>query len=52
MTFKDKVALVGADECDQIGIVPNKAPIQLHAEAARRYFASRGIDKPHAFSQR
>lgn len=45
MTFKDKVALVGADECDQIGIVPNKAPIQLHAEAARNALADAGIDK-------
>ena len=30
-----KVAIVGADESDEIGIVPHKSVLQLHAEAAR-----------------
>jgi len=30
-----KVAIVGADESDEIGIVPHKSTLQLHAEAAR-----------------
>src|SRR5439155_1083225 len=30
-----RVAIVGADESDEIGIVPHKSTLQLHAEAAR-----------------
>jgi acetyl-CoA acetyltransferase len=45
MTFRDKVAIVGVDESDQIGIVPDRAPIQLHAEAARNALADAGIEK-------
>ena len=40
MSLKNKVAIVGADETDQIGIIPNMTPIMLHvaggAERAAR----------------
>jgi len=38
-----KVAIVGVDECDEIGIVPHKSSLQLHAEAARNALADAGI---------
>jgi len=40
-----QVAIVGADECDEIGIVPHKSVLQLHAEAARNALEDAGIDK-------
>ncbi len=40
-----KVAIVGVDESDEIGIVPHKSTLQLHAEAARNALADAGIDK-------
>ena len=40
-----KVAIVGVDESDEIGIVPHKSALQLHAEAARNALADAGIDK-------
>ena len=40
-----EVAIVGADESDEIGIVPNKSALQLHAEAARNALADAGIEK-------
>lgn len=43
--FFGKVAIVGVDESDEIGIVPHKSPLQLHAEAARNALADAGIDK-------
>ncbi len=38
-----KVAIVGADESDEIGIVPHKSTLDLHAEAARNALADAGI---------
>lgn len=38
-----KVAIVGADECDEIGIVPHKSIPQLQAEAARNALDDAGI---------
>src|SRR5438093_10488219 len=38
-----RVALVGADESDEIGIVPHKSTLQLHAEAARNALEDAGI---------
>jgi acetyl-CoA acetyltransferase len=38
-----KVAIVGADESDEIGIVPHKSIIQHHAEAARNALDDAGI---------
>ena len=38
-----KVAIVGADESDEIGIVPHKSTLQLHAEAARNALEDAGI---------
>ncbi|MPZ23883.1 MAG: thiolase [Dehalococcoidia bacterium] len=45
MTAERRIAIVGVDESDQIGIVPDKSPIRLHAEAARNALADAGIDK-------
>ncbi len=39
-----KVAIVGVDESDEIGVVPSKSTLQLHAEAARNALADAGID--------
>jgi acetyl-CoA acetyltransferase len=38
------VAIVGADESDEIGIVPHKSTLQLHAEAARNALEDSGIE--------
>ena len=38
-------AIVGADESDEIGIVPHKGVLQLHAEAALNALEDAGIDK-------
>ncbi len=40
-----RVAIVGVDEADEIGIVPHKSTLQMHAEAARNALADAGIDK-------
>ena len=45
MSLKNKVAIVGADETDEIGIVPNMTPIMMHAQAARNALRDAGIDK-------
>ena len=45
MTLKNKVAIVGADETDDIGIVPDMTPIMMHAQAARNALRDAGIDK-------
>jgi acetyl-CoA acetyltransferase len=45
MTLKNRVAIVGADETDSIGIVPNMTPIMMHAQAARNALRDAGIDK-------
>ncbi|MDP2674170.1 MAG: acetyl-CoA acetyltransferase [Dehalococcoidia bacterium] len=39
-----RVAIAGADESDEIGIVPHKSTLQLHAEAARNALADAGIE--------
>lgn len=38
-----RIAIVGVDESDEIGIVPNKSPLQLHAEAAYNALADAGL---------
>ncbi|MBI5283911.1 MAG: thiolase [Chloroflexi bacterium] len=45
MSLTNKVAIVGADETDEIGIVPNMTPIMMHAQAARNALRDAGIDK-------
>lgn len=40
-----QIAIVGADESDEIGIVPHKGVLQLHSEAALNALADAGIDK-------
>jgi acetyl-CoA acetyltransferase len=37
------VAIVGADEADEIGIIPNKPAVQLQAEAARNALRDAGL---------
>jgi acetyl-CoA acetyltransferase len=38
-----KVAIVGVDESDEIGVVPNKSSMQLHAEAALNALNNAGL---------
>ncbi len=38
-----KVAIVGVDESDRIGVVPDKSALQLHAEAARNALRDAGL---------
>jgi len=45
MSLKNKVAIVGADEADENGIIPDVTPIMLHAQAARNALRDAGIDK-------
>jgi acetyl-CoA acetyltransferase len=45
MSLNNKVAIVGADETDRIGIVPDMTPIMMHAQAARNALRDAGIDK-------
>jgi acetyl-CoA acetyltransferase len=45
MSLRNKVAIVGADETDEIGIVPDMTPIMMHAQAARNALRDAGIDK-------
>ena len=40
-----KVAIVGVDESDQIGVCKGKTSLTLHAEAARNALRDAGIDK-------
>ncbi len=42
-SISGKVAIVGVDESDQIGLVPDKSAMQLHAEAARNALADAGL---------
>ena len=39
------VAIVGVAESDEIGLVPGKSALQLHAEAAHNALADAGLDK-------
>ena len=41
--LKGQVAIVGAAESDEIGVVPNKSVLQLHAEGARNAIADAGL---------
>jgi len=42
-SLSGKVAIVGADESDQIGVVPDKSATQLQAEAARNALRDAGL---------
>ncbi|OGO50152.1 MAG: thiolase [Chloroflexi bacterium RBG_16_68_14] len=44
MSLSKKVAIVGVDESDQIGICEGKTALMLHAEAARNALRDAGID--------
>lgn len=43
--LRRKVALVGVDESDELGYLPHKVALQLHAEAARNALADAGLKK-------
>jgi acetyl-CoA acetyltransferase len=43
MKLSGRVAIVGVDESDQIGVVPEKSTMQLHAEAARNALRDAGL---------
>ncbi len=45
MTLNRAAAIVGVDECDEIGVVPGKSSMQLMAEAARNAMRDAGVDK-------
>jgi acetyl-CoA acetyltransferase len=45
MNLSNTVAIVGAAESDQIGRVPDKPALMLHAEAARSALAEAGLTK-------
>lgn len=45
MSLYRKAAIVGVAEADEIGIVPDKSSLQLHAEAARNALDDAGIDR-------
>jgi acetyl-CoA acetyltransferase len=43
MSVSGKVAIVGVDESDRIGVVPGASTMQLHAEAARNALRDAGL---------
>ena len=43
--LRGQVAIVGAAECDEIGVVPDKSVLQLHAEGARNAINDAGLSK-------
>ena len=43
MSLSGKVAIVGVDESDEIGVIPEKSTLQLHAEAARNALRDAGL---------
>src|SRR4051812_19728572 len=42
-SLSGKVAIVGVDESDKIGVVPDKSMLQLHAESARNALRDAGL---------
>ena len=42
-SLSGKVAIVGVDESDRIGVVPDKSMLQLHAEGARNALRDAGL---------
>src|SRR5919199_484051 len=42
-SLSGKVAIVGVDESDRIGVVPDKSMLQLHAEGARNALKDAGL---------
>ena len=41
--LRGKIAVVGADECDEIGVVPDKSTLHLQAEAIRNALRDAGL---------
>ena len=46
-SLSGKVAIVGVDESDRIGVVPDKSMLQLHAEGARNALKNLEAVKPY-----
>ncbi len=45
MSLKNSIAVIGAAETDELGVIPDKSMIQLHADAAFNALCDAGIDK-------
>src|SRR5205807_1489431 len=45
VSVRGKVAIIGAAETDELGVIPGKSALQLHAEAALNAIRDCGIDK-------
>src|SRR5215467_11012764 len=45
MSVRGRVAIIGAAETDQLGVIPDRSALQLHAEAARNAIRDCGIDR-------
>ena len=45
MDLRKAIAIVGAAESDNIGIVPDRTALELHAEAACNALADAGLTK-------
>jgi acetyl-CoA acetyltransferase len=43
--LRRKVAIIGAAETDELGVIPNVSAIQLHANAARKAILDAGLSK-------
>src|SRR5689334_7740295 len=43
--LRKKVAIIGAAETDELGVIPNKSATQLHAEAGRKAILDAGLKK-------
>lgn len=45
MDLRKRIAIVGADETDNIGVVPDMTPIMMQAQAVRNALADAGLQK-------
>jgi len=44
LSVRGRVAIVGAAETDELGVIPGKSALQLHAEAAIKAIRDSGVD--------
>jgi len=45
MTLRYSIAIIGAQETDHVGVIPEMSALQLHAQAAKNALRDAGIDK-------
>jgi acetyl-CoA acetyltransferase len=45
LSVRGRVAIVGAAETDQLGVIPDRSALELHAQAARNAIRDCGIDR-------